>query len=70
MCMKNKQKMTVNIKFFYIAIITDASGIYLSIGKGGNFEGRVELVKPGVDAPVGSDDSDDVERGQEWISEA
>lgn len=43
----------VNIELFGIVDTVDASRMCLNVGHGGVFEGRVDLVRPGVDAFVG-----------------
>lgn len=43
----------VNLEFYGIADTVDASRMYVNVGKEGIFEGRVDLVRSGVDAFVG-----------------
>lgn len=51
----------------------DVSRISLNVGKGGDFERRVRLVNPGIDALAGLVDqglTGGLERGLVWISKA
>lgn len=70
---KVKEPRIVNIKLFCIRCISRYKWNVSLLARCSNFEGRVELVRPGVDVFFRSADwgySGDVNWGLEWLSEA